>query len=231
MGLNIAFILDGNRRWAKQHNLSEAEGHKKGAETLNNLFNWIKELKDESPEKYSIDEVTLYVFSMQNFDRSQNEINLLMDLFMKSCREILSNRKTNEEQIKVRFLGRKHLLPENLQKEISKVEDKTKNYNKFTLNFALAYGGREEIIDAINKIIKEKKQCINEKDFPKYLYTESEPDIIIRTGDVSRTSNFFPWQSIYSEWFFLKKMWPEITKEDIKNIINDFHTRERRFGK
>jgi undecaprenyl diphosphate synthase len=118
-----------------------------------------------------------------------------------------------------------------LQKEINKVEEKTKNYNKFTLNFAMAYGGREEIIDAINKIIKEKKQSINEKDFPKYLYTKSEPDIIIRTGDVSRTSNFFPWQAVYSEWFFLKKMWPEITKEDIKNIINDFHIRERRFGK
>jgi undecaprenyl diphosphate synthase len=96
MGLNIAFILDGNRRWAKQHNLSEAEGHKKGAETLNNLFNWIKELKDENPKEYSIDEVTLYVFSMQNFNRSPKEIKTLMELFMKSCLKIISNKKTNE---------------------------------------------------------------------------------------------------------------------------------------
>lgn len=113
---------------------------------------------------------------------------------------------------------------------MDRIENKTKNYNDYIVNFALAYSGRSEIISAIKKLIKEGKE-INEKNFQGCLWLSDDPDFIIRTGGEKRTSNFLPWQSVYSEWIFLDKMWPEFTKQDLKSAIEEFRSRERRFGK
>ena len=122
------------------------------------------------------------------------------------------------------------MLPLEIQELLKEIENKTKDYNNYIINFCIAYGGRLELLEAINKL-KNKKGEIKEEDVGKALWLSSEPDLIIRTGDRRRTSNFLPWQSIYSEWFFLEKMWPEFTKEDLKEAIEHFSKSQRNFGK
>ncbi len=231
MGLHIAMILDGNRRYAKKKNIPAYMGHNKGAETFRNVINWLDELSHENPEKYDFTEMTFYVFSMQNFRRSKKEVETLMNLFMKAVDEMMTDKRIEKNRVRIRFIGRLHLLPKKLQERIKAIHEKTKEFKDKIMNFAMAYGGREEIVDAVNRILNRGRKEISEHEFQRYLYMESEPDIIIRTGNVIRTSNFLPWQAIYSEWFFLEKMWPEITKQDIKEIVDEYYNRERRFGK
>ncbi len=231
MGLHIAMILDGNRRYAKKNNMPALIGHRKGAETFRNVIDWLDELSQENPERYGFTEMTFYVFSMQNFRRSKREVETLMSLFMKAVNEMMTDKRIEKNKVRIRFIGRIHLLPKKLQERIKAIHEKTKNFKDKIMYFAMAYGGREEIIDAVNTILEEGITEIKEDEFQKYLYMESEPDIIIRTGNVMRTSNFLPWQAIYSEWFFLKKMWPEITKQDIKEVVDEYYNRERRFGR
>ena len=140
------------------------------------------------------------------------------------------NRKINENKIKIKFIGERERLDKELQRIMKNLEEKTKNYNNYQINFALAYGGRQEILSAVKKIIKDKKE-VNEENFQNSLWLNENPDLIIRTGGERRISNFLPWQSVYSEWIFLDKMWPEFTKEDLESAIKEFHNRERRFGK
>jgi tritrans,polycis-undecaprenyl-diphosphate synthase [geranylgeranyl-diphosphate specific] len=231
MSIHIALILDGNRRYADKNHILKFKGHESGAERFRNVLDWLDELKHENKEKYDFSELTFYVFSMQNFSRSEMEKKLLMELFSKAINEMLDDERIEKNGISVRFIGRIYLLPKNLQNLIRKIIDKTKNNSNIILNFAIAYGGQEEIIDGVNKLLKSGVNHISQDEFGKYLYTPSQPDIIIRTGNVKRTSNFMPWQTVYSEWFFLKKMWPEITKQDIKNVLDEFYLRERRYGK
>lgn len=226
---HIGIILDGNRRFAKRLMLEPWKGHELGFEKLKKLFKWCKEL--------NIKELTLYCFSMQNFNRPKKEFDYLMDIFEKAFNEILTNEDILKYKIKINVIGRYYLLPEKVQIAIKKAVDATKNYNDYKINIALAYGGREEIIDAMKKIAEKVKNKdlkineINEKTFAENLYLDKEPDLIIRTGGEKRTSNFLPWQSIYSEWFFLEKIWPEFEKQDLINIIEEYKNRERRFGK
>jgi len=226
---HIAIILDGNRRFAKRLMLEPWKGHELGFEKLKKVFKWCKEL--------DIKEITLYCFSMQNFNRPKKEFDYLMDLFEKGFNEVSTNEYIHKDKIKVNVIGRYYLLPEKVQEKIKKVIDLTKDYNDYKINIALAYGGREEIIDAVKKVAEkiENKELetknINEETFSENLYLNTEPDLIIRTGGEKRTSNFLPWQSIYSEWFFLEKAWPEFEKEDIVKVINEYKNRERRFGK
>lgn len=232
MGKNpehIGIILDGNRRFAKRLNLNPWKGHELGFEKLKKLFKWCKELE--------IKEITLYCFSMQNFNRPKKEFDYLMDLFEKGFNEVSTNEDIHKYKIRVNVIGRHYLFPEKVQEKIKKVIDLTKDYNDYRINIALAYGGREEIIDAVKKVaekVKDKEldiDDINEKTFAKNLYLDREPDLIIRTGGEKRTSNFLPWQSIYSEWVFLEKTWPEFEKEDLIKVIEEYKQRQRRFGK
>ncbi len=226
---HIGIILDGNRRFAKRLMLEPWKGHELGFEKLKKLFGWCKEL--------DIKEITLYCFSMQNFNRPKKEFDYLMNIFEKAFNEILTNDDIHKDKIKVNVIGRYYLLPEKVQKAIKKAVDATKNYNDYNINIALAYGGREELVDAVKKIaekVKNKKidiDNINEKTFAENLYLDTEPDLIIRTGGEQRTSNFLPWQSIYSEWFFLEKTWPEFEKQDLIEVIEEYKQRQRRFGK
>lgn len=220
---HIGIILDGNRRYAKKLLKEPWKGHQQGAEKVEELLDWCKDL--------DVSELTLYIFSLQNFRRDKKEVEYLMDLFCKffSSERIIN--KIHQNQIQIKFIGRTHLLPEKVQKIITQLETETSKHSQSKVNFAMAYGGREEIIDGINKVIKAGKKNIDEKEFSSYLALQSEPEIIIRTGGEKRTSNFLVWQSWYSEWFFLDKFWPEFTKEDLVKVLDEFNQRERRFGK
>ncbi|MBU0457496.1 MAG: polyprenyl diphosphate synthase [Nanoarchaeota archaeon] len=226
---HIGIILDGNRRFAKRLMMQPWKGHEYGINKVEKLFNWGKEL--------GIKELTLYVFSMQNFNRPQKEFDYLMKLFLEFFSNEMIKEKIYENKIKIRFIGRTHLLPEEVYSKIIKLMDETKDYDDYIINFAMAYGGQEEVVDAVKMLIKDIKKnkinedIIDEELFENYLYLKSKPDLIIRTGGDHRTSNFLIWQSNYSEWFFLDKFWPEFEKEDLMKVIDEFNNRERRFGK
>ncbi len=220
--MHIGIILDGNRRFAKRIMEEPWKGHEKGAKKVEELLDWCKELE--------IKELTLYCFSLENFNRSKKEVSFLMNLFKKEFKKLEDDERIKENKIKIKFIGEKELLDKELQRIMERIEQKTKKYHNHIINFAIAYSGRREILHAVKKIIKEKKK-INEENLQKCLWLNDEPDLIIRTGGDKRTSNFLPWQSTYSEWIFLDKMWPEITKSDLKSAIKEFKSRERRFGK
>lgn len=221
---HIGIILDGNRRYAKKKLKEPWKGHDSGAEKVERLFDWCKEL--------GVTELTLYSFSLQNFQRDKKEVDYLMNLFCKFFTSERIKTKIKNNQIKINFIGRTHLLPKEVQEIIRILQKETENNTAFKANFAMAYGGREEIIDGINKILKEGKlKEVDEQAFSRYLALQSEPDVIIRTGGEKRTSNFLLWQSWYSEWFFLDKLWPEFEKEDLLKVVEEFKHRERRYGK
>ena len=214
-------ILDGNRRFAKKLMKQPWKGHESGAETLEKFLSWCEELK--------IKQLTLYCFSLENFKRDKEEVDFLMKLFKKWFGKLEKDKRIREKKIKIRFIGQKDLLDKELQELMNRIEKKTEKYNNYIINFAVAYGGRQEIVSAIKKLV-EKKEEINEKNLQNNLWLKDEPDLIIRTGGVKRSSNFLPWQSIYSEWIFLDKMWPEMTKQDMLDALKEFNSRERRFG-
>jgi tritrans,polycis-undecaprenyl-diphosphate synthase [geranylgeranyl-diphosphate specific] len=226
---HIGIIMDGNRRFAKRLNCSPSKGHKWGAEKFAKLITWAKEL--------DIKKITTYTLSIQNFNRPKKEFDYLMDLFRKEFDKLKDDKRIYENEIKIKVIGRKHMLPVDIQEKIKNIEEKTKNHKKYEINFALAYGAKEEIIDTTKKIaekIKNKEidiEDITEDLFKENLYMYDEPDLIIRTGGDNRTSNFLMFQSAYSEWFFLEKMWPEFEKEDLISVIDEFKNRGRRFGR
>ena len=220
--MHIGIILDGNRRFAKKKNKDIGKGHEEGARRVEDLLNWCKEM--------DIKQITLYCFSIENFNRSEKEVKFLMNLFQKEFERIKKDKRIKENKIKIRFIGDKTRLNKNLQKTMKSLEEKTEKNDNYIINFAVAYGGRQEIIYAVKKLVKERKE-ITEENIKNCLYLADSPDLIIRTGGEKRTSNFLPWQSTYSEWFFLDKMWPEMTKEDLEKVINEFKNRKRRFGK
>jgi len=226
---HIGIILDGNRRFARRLMMEPWKGHELGFEKLKQLYKWCKEL--------GIKELTLYCFSMQNFNRPKREFDFLMDIFVKAGNDAVTNEDIHKNKVKINVIGRPHLFPEKVQEAMKKAVEATKDYNDFIVNLAIAYGGREEIVDGIKKLatdLKEGKinvEDIDEKRFSEYLYLNSDPDLIIRTGGAHRTSNFLVWQSIYSEWIFPEKFWPEFEKEDLIKCIDAYMGRERRFGK
>jgi tritrans,polycis-undecaprenyl-diphosphate synthase [geranylgeranyl-diphosphate specific] len=227
---HIAIILDGNRRFAKRLMIKPWMGHEWGFKKLEKLFEWLAELK-------FVKELTLYAFSVQNFNRPKEEFDYLMKIFKEMCDKYSNDKKIKENGIRINVIGRTYMFPQDLQEKIKSLMEKTKDNKDYIVNIALAYGGREEVIDATKKIAEQLKSGklnidqINEEIFSKNVYMSSEPDLIIRTGGDHRTSNFLIWQSSYSEWFFLEKTWPEFEKEDLIKVLDEFKTRDRRFGK
>ncbi len=229
---HIGIILDGNRRFAKKLMLKPWMGHEWGAKKFRQFLDWSREL--------GVQEVTAYTFSIQNFNRPKEEFDYLMGVFAKEFKDLSTPEKSaelTEKGIRINFIGRIAMFPAHVQEGMRKLMDLTKDNTPFVVNFAMAYGGREEVIDAIKKLGADIRQGtidvekINENVFGKYLYLNSDPELIIRTGGEKRTSNFLPWQGIYSEWFFVEKTWPEIEKQDLLAVLEEFKTRERRFGK
>ncbi len=228
---SIGIILDGNRRLAKRLMKRPWEGHEFGVKKVKEFLHWCREL--------GIRYVTLYSFSIQNFNRPKYEFNFLMKLFKKEFSAFSDpEHDVHKYGIKVKAIGRLWLLPKDLQRIIKRAEKLTEKYKNYFLNIAIAYGGQEEITDAIKELAKKvlkgviKPSSINEKLIEGSLYTDGAPypDLIIRTGGEQRLSNFLLWQSAYSELSFSKKMWPEFTKLDFLKIIKDFQNRDRRFG-
>jgi tritrans,polycis-undecaprenyl-diphosphate synthase [geranylgeranyl-diphosphate specific] len=219
---HIAIILDGNRRFAKKLGLQPWKGHEFGLRKLEDLFNWCIEL--------NIKELTLYAFSTENFKRARKEVDYLFSLFWKEFNDMEKDRWIFANKVRVNVIGRQWMFPKRIQKAMRDVIKKTAKNSKLVVNFALAYGGRQEITDAVRKIIKAGLKSIDDKTIAGYLYLKSEPDIVIRPGGEVRTSNFLTWQSVYSEFVFLDKLWPEFTKGDLIKCIREFSQRERRFG-
>jgi undecaprenyl diphosphate synthase len=221
--VHIGIIMDGNGRWAINQKMKRLLGHIQGVETVRSIV--------EACVRLKISHLTLYTFSKENWQRPKEEINDLMSLLSSSLKNELE--KLNRNNIALKVVGKLEDLPAKLQTLIMEVIKSTKNNTGLVLTLALSYGGRQEIVDAINKIIASNDEYIDEEIFKNYLYapTMPDPDLIIRTGGESRLSNFLLWQSAYSEIYVSKKKWPEFTKDDLISALNDFGQRKRKYGK
>jgi len=218
---HVAIIMDGNGRWALQKGKSRNYGHQCGLRA-------IEKIVDYSIKK-KISYLTLFTFSSENWKRPQKEVNFLFELlenyFKKNLLKVIRN------GIKVKIIGNKSGLASNLRKIIKIAENKTRKNKKISVQLALNYGSKQEIINSM-KIVNKKKQKITIKNFEKNLYTSGfpDPDILIRTGDQRRLSNFLLWQIAYTEIFFVKKMWPDFSDNDFQKILNKFKKIKRNFG-
>ena len=225
---HIAIIMDGNRRWARQRNLPVKLGHKEGAETLKKVVRYAN--------KRGIEYITVYAFSTENWKREKEEVDSLMSLLEYYLDQF--SKEADSENIVIKVIGRRKELSEKLLKKIDEVVDGTKNNTGIVFTIALNYGGRDEITTAIKAIAEDAKDNklnvdeIDEKLISEYLYTKNmpDPDLMIRTSGELRTSNFLPWQLVYSEFYFTDKLWPEFSEEDLENAIQIFSKRNRKFG-
>lgn len=228
---HIGLIVDGNRRFAKGMGMAKNEGHSAGSDKLEDFLRWCWRLE--------IKIVTLYGFSTENYNRSDDEIDYLMDLILRKLKEFQVDPVIKTERVKIKVIGRKEDLSAEMNEEIEKVEAMTADHDRFQLNIAISYGGRAEIIDAVKVIANEVKEGkiavddIDEQSFTKYLYTEGirDPDLIIRTSGEERLSGFLLWQSAYSELYFTEVFWPAFRMIDFWRAIRVYQQRERRFGR
>ncbi len=225
---HVAVVLDGNRRFAKKLGLQPWKGHGYGLRKLEQLLEWCIEL--------GVKELTLYCFSTENFERAKKEIDYLFSLFWKEFEKMKRGKGIFRDKVRVNVIGRLNMFSKRMRDAMLEAMEKTRKNKALVVNFALAYGGRQEITDAVRKIIEDvKKHKLNPKDIDENtitnnLYLKNEPDLLIRPGGEIRISNFLIWQTTYSELFFIDKLWPEFTKEDLINCIEEFNKRERRFG-
>lgn len=219
---SVGIIMDGNRRWAKERGLSSLEGHKRGFDKVRDLCSWVKTA--------GIEEVILYAFSTENWNRSPEEVAYLLNIFENAFSSTL--KEIHESGFKMRFIGERHRFSEKLQEKMESLEyESAEGINTFAV--ALSYGGRAEILSAVNRLLAEGKNAIDEVGFKEAMWSAGllDPDLIIRTGGDKRLSNFLTWQSAYSELFFTETKWPDFSKEEFDSIIFEFSQRERRHGK
>ena len=223
---SIAIIMDGNGRYAKKKNLPRALGHKAGCDALEIIL--------EEAVRIGVKFLTVYAFSTENWSRSEEEINALMDLFKLYLPRIKT--KAVKNNVGVKFIGDIEKFPTDLVNSCNELMDATKNMTASTFVIALNYGARDEIVRAVNKILRDSKdndiRSIDQKTFSNYLDTKdiNDPELIIRTSGEMRLSNFLLWQSAYSEFYFTDKLWPEFDIEELHKAIIDYNNRERRFG-
>lgn len=220
---HIAFIMDGNGRWAIKRGLPRELGHRKGAQTFKNIVEYCGDL--------GIKATTFYVFSTENWKRPQKEINALMKLLDEYLDECRDNLLKKYDDIRFIFLGDKAPFSPELRKKMESIEAETKQ-NSRIINLAMNYGGRDEIVYAFNSLIAQGVRKISEDDISKAIYTADSPDVdmIVRTGGDVRISNFLLWDSAYAELCFVDKLWPDFGKKDLDKVIKDFNGRNRRFG-
>lgn len=221
---HVGIIMDGNGRWAKSRGLPRIFGHREGVKAVERTLRAAKDLK--------IPCVSLYAFSTENWNRPKAEVLGLMGL-LKYYMQIKID-ELDKENARLRFAGNISVLPEDIQQILKDAEDKTRNNNAMQLVVCLNYGGRQEILDAVNKIICDKLSGpVTEEIFRRYLYLPDipDPDLLIRTSGELRMSNFWLWQGSYSEFYFTDKYWPDFGKPDLEEAIADYFRRERRYGK
>lgn len=221
---HIAFIIDGNGRWAKHRGLPRSAGHKVGFETLKKRIEDVQEI--------GIKNLSIYCFSKQNWNRPQDEVDYLMELFDKMLDEYKKEYLDKDVRIIISGDMEDERIPEQVRKKAKEIMALTKEKTGFILNPCINYGGREEIVQAINKLIINGEKEITMEKLESALYTADmlPLDYIIRTSGEFRTSNYMPWQSTYSEWYFPKTLWPSFSKKDLYVALEEFMKRNRRFG-
>lgn len=212
--------MDGNSRWAKANNLPRFKGHQKGSEIIENIV--------QKADELGVKILTFYAFSTENWNREKIEVDFLMDLLYKYLKSEIIARMISKN-VKLDFIGDISAFSKKLQNEIYAVREKTKNNTGILVNIALNYGARDEIVNAVNKIIDSDKKNITKEQFAQYLHSP-DPDLLIRTSGELRVSNFLLWQIAYSEIFVSKKYWPDFDEEELKKAIEDYQKRERRYG-
>jgi len=220
----VGFIMDGNRRWARGRGESTLEGHRKGFETLKEVLGWVRDA--------DIKNAAVYALSTENWNRSEEEVSYLLDLF----RDVITNEfdELLKENTRVLFAGDRTRFPEDLQKLMLDAEARSAGQTPYTLVICVSYGGRAEIVNATNKLLAKSADIpITEEQFARELWVKDvpDPDLIVRTGGVKRLSGFLSWQSVYSELFFTDTLWPEFSKEEFQSILDEYSARERRYGK
>lgn len=226
---HIAIIMDGNGRWAAKRGMPRSFGHKKGAERVKEVVQTAGEL--------GVKYLTLYAFSTENWQRSPDEVNDLMDLLRQYLKSELSELQKNG--VRIVFIGEREMLPADIRSSMRRLEDDTKNNAKMTVCIALSYGSRQEILQAVRKIATLAKrgdikpEDIDDKMFSDMLYTQEipDPDLVIRTSGEQRLSNYLLWQVAYAEFYFSEVLWPDFDRAELEKIIENFNKRERRYGK
>lgn len=226
---HVAIIMDGNRRWAIEKNLPKNAGHRAGVQRIREIL--------ETAISLNINNITVYAFSTENWGREKEEVNFLMNLLIEYLKKEL--RELNNNGIKINLLGNKNDLPGYVQKQIEYALNITKDNNKLNFNVALSYGGRNEIIYAVKKIINKYKNneieidTLNNETFKEYLFTKDipDPDLLIRTSGEIRISNFLLYQLAYTEFYFTDVLWPDFTKEEFMKAILNYQKRNRRYGR
>ncbi|RFA92952.1 polyprenyl diphosphate synthase [Pyrobaculum aerophilum] len=227
---HIAVIPDGNRRYAKKTGLDFYHAYKKGVEKVRSFLTWALEFRN-------IKNVTFFALSTENLKRSKIELEILFRIFEEELRRTLEDPLIHDNKVRVRFIGDRSLLPGRVVKYIDELESVTKNYSNYHLTIALGYGGRAEIVRCIKRVLsgevrletfseEELFQCLDTRGIPN-----PEPDVVVRTGGEKRLSNFLLYQTAYSELIFLDKLWPEVEREDLVYIIEEYSRRQRRFGR
>lgn len=228
---HVAIILDGNRRFAQKAGLDKLQGHALGAKKLEEVLWWCQEL--------GIKHVTIYAFSTENFNRSSEEVKMLMGLFVEKFKKVVKDERVHKYKIRVRAIGDLSCLPEQVKEAIEEAQKATRGYDGYTLNIAAAYGGRAELAEAVRRICERikrnelKPSDVDESIINSHLYTAGlpDPDLIIRTSGEERLSGFLLWQSAYSELYFCEANWPEFNKIEFLRAIRTYQGRERRLGK
>lgn len=230
---HVAIVLDGNRRWAQRHLYLPKVGHDRGADRVEELIDWCKEL--------GIKIITLYALSTENLERKDEELENLFDLIEQRLKKLLADSRLHRFRMNVKAIGRLELLPERITSVLKKLEEVTRNYDNFYLNIAIAYGGQTELLDAVRKVadmVKDGKldtEDISKDIMESCLYTshlpQPEPDMILRTSGEQRLSGFLIWQSAYSELVFMDVFWPEFRKIDLMRAIRTYQRRKRRYGR
>ena len=220
--LHIAFIMDGNGRWAEKKGLPRFVGHSQGVKVIKKIV--------KSALNFRIKYITLFAFSTENWSRPKNEVDFLMKLFVDSIKTELE--ELSSKSVRLRFIGNIHNLNTNLKEVIKFAENKTKSNNKVILTIALNYGGKWDIVNATNQILTTNIKKINESEFNNYTSLSSlpDPDLLIRTGGEHRISNFLLWNISYSELYFTDELWPDFDENSFKKIINVFDKRKRNYG-
>ncbi|MGL4391912.1 MAG: polyprenyl diphosphate synthase [Fusobacteriaceae bacterium] len=221
MPTHVAIIMDGNGRWAKKRFLPRTFGHAEGAKTLDKILT--------HAGKLGVKFLTVYAFSTENWSRSDEEVSMLISLFEKYIKN--EEKRLMENQVRFMISGRRVGVPESLLDLIDRLTEKTQNNSGITLNIAFNYGGRAELVDAVNKILESGAKKISEEDFSKYLYRNiPDPELLIRTSGEFRVSNFLLWQIAYAEIYITDTLWPDFNEKDFDNALENYSKRERRFG-
>ncbi len=219
----VGFIMDGNRRWARSHGLETLLGHQKGYEALKRIIDAVYEA--------DIPHMVCYAFSTENWNRKPDEVAYLMDLFKRAVGELAHTHKAEGKRVNIRFIGERERFDPGLQADMLRVENEAYSDPVLTVWLALSYGGRAEIVDAVNRVL-ENGEWVTEESFRTFLWTDGmpDPDLIIRTSGEERLSNFLLWQSAYSELFFTKTYWPDFGETEFQSILDEYGKRQRRNG-